>query len=130
MSGTASDPRDPREHTAEQFCYLITTGRVTGRPHEIEIWFAISGPTLYMLAGGRYDSDWVKNIQKNPRVSVRIGTMRFTGEGRVVTDAEEDALARRIVVAKYQPGYGEDLSSWGRASLPLAVDLLVMQEAG
>ena len=34
---------DPREHAAEQYCYLTTTGRVSGRPHEIEIWFAV-GP--------------------------------------------------------------------------------------
>ena len=112
----------------EDFCYLTTTGRVTGKPHEIEIWFAISGTTLYMLAGGRYDSDWVKNIRKTPEVSVRIGKMQFTGQGRFVDRDDEDALARQIVVAKYQPGYGEDLSSWGRDSLPVAVDLLVMRE--
>ena len=35
-----SMPRDPHEHAGEQFCYLTTTGRVTGRPHEVEIWFA------------------------------------------------------------------------------------------
>ena len=37
----------------EDFCYLTTVGRVTGRPHEIEIWFAIEGQTLYMLSGGQ-----------------------------------------------------------------------------
>ena len=33
----------------EDFCYLTTTGRVTGLPREIEIWFALQGATLYML---------------------------------------------------------------------------------
>ena len=37
----------------EQFCYLTTTGRVSGEPREIEIWFALEATTLYMLAGGR-----------------------------------------------------------------------------
>ena len=25
----------------ETYCYLTTTGRVTGKPHTIEIWFAL-----------------------------------------------------------------------------------------
>ncbi len=45
-------PPDPAL-AGEQYCYLTTTGRVTGRPHTIEIWFALDGGTLYMLAGGR-----------------------------------------------------------------------------
>ena len=36
----------------EDFCYLTTRGRVTGRPHEIEIWFAVDGDTVYLLSGG------------------------------------------------------------------------------
>ena len=35
-------------------CYLTTTGRITGRPHEIEIWFAVREATLY--ASGKYTS--------------------------------------------------------------------------
>jgi hypothetical protein len=50
----------------EDFCYLTTTGRVTGRPHTIEIWFALDGATLYMLSGGREHSDWVKNLKRTP----------------------------------------------------------------
>jgi len=37
--------------------------------------------------------------------------------------SEEDELARRLVVGKYQPTYGGDLASWRRESLPVAVDL-------
>ena len=25
----------------EDYCYLTTTGRISGRPREIEIWFAL-----------------------------------------------------------------------------------------
>ena len=31
-------------------CYLTTTGRVSGRPHTIEIWFALQDRTLYLFA--------------------------------------------------------------------------------
>jgi len=105
------------------FCYLTTTGRVTGRPHTIEIWFALNGQTLYMLSGGGTNADWVKNLLRTPAVTVRIQTTHIAGRGWVVEDAEEDALARRIVVAKYQPRDSDDLSEWGRTALPVALIL-------
>jgi hypothetical protein len=43
---------------AQPFCYLTTTGRVSGRPHTIELWFALKGPTLYVLSGGGDRSGW------------------------------------------------------------------------
>jgi nitroimidazol reductase NimA-like FMN-containing flavoprotein (pyridoxamine 5'-phosphate oxidase superfamily) len=45
---------------SEDYCYLTTTGRVTGHPHEIEIWFGMDGDTIYLLSGGGEKSDWVK----------------------------------------------------------------------
>ncbi len=34
----------------EEYCYLTTIGRVTGKPHEIEIWFGLNDKThLYPL---------------------------------------------------------------------------------
>jgi deazaflavin-dependent oxidoreductase (nitroreductase family) len=106
----------------EQFCYLTTAGRVTGRPHTIEIWFALQDDwTLYMLSGGGDRSDWVRNLRRNPQVVVRIGNVYFQGRARVVEDAEEDARARQLLVDKY--GAGRDLTSWRRRALPVAVDL-------
>jgi len=109
---------------AEPFCYLTTTGRSSGRSHTIEIWFALRGATVYMLSGGGQDSDWVKNLQREPNVQLRIGTRRFTGRARVIDGrAEEDELARRMLTEKYQPGYAGDLRGWREVSLPVAIDL-------
>jgi deazaflavin-dependent oxidoreductase (nitroreductase family) len=114
---------DPQRFADDDFCYLTTTGRVTGRQHTIEIWFALNGRTLYMLAGGGTSSDWVKNLLRTPVVSVRLREVTFQGAGRVVESADEDALARRLVVDKYQPRDSDDLAEWGRTALPVAVDL-------
>jgi deazaflavin-dependent oxidoreductase (nitroreductase family) len=115
---------DPGGHA---FCYLTTTGRVSGRPHTIEIWFALHGRTLYLLSGGRDRSDWVRNLQSDPAVTVRLGRLdadELPGRARVVeAGTDEDELARRLVAGKYQPGYGGDLSGWRRSALPVAVDL-------
>jgi deazaflavin-dependent oxidoreductase (nitroreductase family) len=108
---------------SEQYCYLTTIGRVSGRPHRIEIWFAIHQDTLYMLSGGGDRSDWVKNLRREPMVSVEIGAAEFEGRARVVTEPTEDERARVLVYDKYAPGYRGDLSDWRRSALPIAVDL-------
>jgi deazaflavin-dependent oxidoreductase (nitroreductase family) len=109
----------------EAFCYLTTTGRVSGRPHSIEIWFGLNGSTLYMLSGNgpRERSDWVRNLMKTPTVRVRIGEREFAGMARVVNGRDEDTLARRLLLEKYEPTYSGDLTEWGRTALPVAVDL-------
>lgn len=108
---------------SEAFCYLTTTGRVTGKPHEIEIWFALVDSTAYLLAGAGERSDWVRNLLSNPQVSLRVGAQHFEAVARLVSDPAEDALARRLLVEKYQPGHGNDLTSWGRSALPVALEL-------
>jgi len=107
----------------EDYCYVTTTGRVTGKPHTIEIWFGLSGSTLYILSGGGDASDWVKNGRKAPELSVRLADVTYEGRLRVVTETEEDALARQLLMEKYAPRYSGDLSSWGRTALPVAIDI-------
>jgi deazaflavin-dependent oxidoreductase (nitroreductase family) len=107
----------------ESYCYLTTTGRISGEPREIEIWFGLADTTLYMLSGGRERSDWVRNLKRDPRVTVRIGDRTIAGRARIVDDGNEDVLARQLLLDKYAPGYSGDLTQWGRDSLPIAVDL-------
>jgi deazaflavin-dependent oxidoreductase (nitroreductase family) len=109
---------------AEEYCYLTTTGRISGRPHRIEIWFAHHDGIVYLLSGDRDRADWVRNLMVSPDVTIEIGDRRWTTRARVLdAGTDEDELARDLLVAKYQPGYGEDLSGWRRDSLPVAVAL-------
>ena len=113
---------DLQQFVDDDFCYLTTTGRISGQPHTIEIWFALDRRTLYMLSGS-HSSDWVKNLLRAPNVAVRLGETTFVGWARVVEQANEDALARRLVLEKYEPRSSDDLAGWGRTALPVAVDL-------
>jgi deazaflavin-dependent oxidoreductase (nitroreductase family) len=112
-----------RRHGGEPFCYLTTRGRVSGRPHRIEIWFALEGATLYLLSGGQDRSDWVRNLRKTPEVTVELGADVFAGRARMVDDAPEDERARALVHEKYAGGYGGDLTRWRCSALPVAIDL-------
>jgi len=107
----------------EEYCYLTTTGRVTGWPHEIEIWFGLNESTLYLLSGGRDRSDWVKNLMKNPNVSVRVAKHTLEGTARLVKDEKEETMARYLVAEKYQEWEsGRTLSEWARTALVVAID--------
>ena len=109
--------------STEDYCYLTTVGRVSGRPHEIEIWFGIQDNTLYLLSGSG-KSDWVKNLRKDPAVTVRIANHTFRGTARVVKEQEEELRARYLVAEKYHEWEeGKTLSQWARTALPIAIDV-------
>ncbi|HET6598166.1 MAG TPA: nitroreductase/quinone reductase family protein [Anaerolineales bacterium] len=117
MAALLSNLRD------QEYCYLTTTGRVSGRPHEIEIWFGVENISLYLLSGSE-TSDWVRNLRKDPAVSVRIANHSFTGRARVVEDLEEERTARYLLAEKYQEWEeGRTLSQWARTALPIAIDV-------
>ncbi|MCC7363458.1 MAG: nitroreductase family deazaflavin-dependent oxidoreductase [Dehalococcoidia bacterium] len=106
------------------YCYLVTTGRKTGQPREIEIWFGLQGRTLYLLSGGGERSHWVRNIAADPAVRVRLDGRWFAATGRrVAPGMPEDRAARDLVFAKYQAGYSGDLTDWRERALVMAIDL-------
>src|SRR4051812_39419790 len=86
------------------FLYLTTTGRVSGQPREIEIWFTERDGRFYLIAEHRERANWVRNIQAQPRISVRVGDRQFSATGRAVDDSREPELAaavRALSDAKY-----------------------------
>jgi hypothetical protein len=114
---------------ADDYCYLTTRGRVTGNDHEIEIWYVREvkedgRDRLYFLAGAGEQSDWVRNLQVEPTVQVRIDDVAYAGRGWVVTDAAEDRHARTVVFEKYQPRNDGELVTWRERALPIAVELV------
>lgn len=113
----------PNEAWSEEpYAYLTTIGRRTGRPHRIEIWFAVHEGRIYLMSGGRDRSDWVRNVMANGRVSIEIGGDTYEGMARVVTpDEDDDRLARDLLVEKYATP-GNPLANWKKRSLPVVVE--------
>jgi deazaflavin-dependent oxidoreductase (nitroreductase family) len=88
---------------------LTTTGRRSGRPREIEIWFTQLGGRYYLVAEHRERAQWVKNLKVVPRVAVRVGRRTFGALARVVDAKAEPDLARavkKLSEKKYGWGHG------------------------
>ena len=77
------------ERSDIECCYLTTTGRRSGRAHEIEIWFGVIESTLYLISGNGPTADWYQNLLADPAVTVRIGHETRAGRASAVTDPEE-----------------------------------------
>lgn len=113
----------PADVASLDFCYLTTTGRITGDPHRIEIWFVLAEQTVFLMAGDRDRSDWVRNLMITPDVGLELAGRKRVTSARVVDEtSQEDALARRLMLEKYSARDGSDLATWGRTALVIAVD--------
>jgi deazaflavin-dependent oxidoreductase (nitroreductase family) len=78
------------------FLYLTTIGRISGQPREIEIWFTERDGRFYVIAERRGRANWVRNIQAQPQVNVRVGDLHFDATGRVVHDEREPELTAAV----------------------------------
>ena len=104
---------------SETFCSVTTTGRVTGLPHTIEIWFLVHDAEAWILNGSGERSDTVRNVRARAEVQLRIGTETTVAVGRVVDGLDPDAPVRAAMAAKYRTD-ADNLVTWSRTALPVA----------
>ena len=110
--------------STERFCYVTTTGRRTGRPHTIEIWYVASGDTIYILMGGGDHADTVRNSRSDPRARVRIGEREYNAIARILEDeADGEAVFAREQIPRKYANEEAGLEAWAQGALPVAFDL-------
>ena len=80
----------------EKYLYLTTIGRISGKPREVEIWFCELKGKCYIVSHLFDCAQWVQNIQKNPKVSFRVGESTYEGQGRILDPSEEPELCAEV----------------------------------
>ena len=75
---------------------LETTGRRSGEPRRIPVGKAIEGDTLWVVAEHGRRAAYVRNIEANPRVRVRVGRRWRTGTAQVLADDDWRERQRRL----------------------------------
>lgn len=97
-------------------CMLTTTGRRSGRAHEIEIWFGVADGVVYFVSGNGPSADWYRNALANPDVTVRWGDVSMVGRARPVSDRDERRRIGDLMGAKYpwdgDPSIGLTRQAW------------------
>jgi deazaflavin-dependent oxidoreductase (nitroreductase family) len=81
---------------------ITVTGRKSGRPVSIPVWFVSDDDKLYLLPVKGSDTQWYKNVLKNP--SLRIDAGGAGGELKAVPITDAKPVAS--VVEKFRGKYG------------------------
>ena len=81
---------------------ISVTGRKSGRTISIPIWFALEDRKLYLLPVSGSDTQWYKNVLKNP--SIRIDAGGDNAELRVVPVTDPKQVSS--IVEKFRAKYG------------------------
>jgi deazaflavin-dependent oxidoreductase (nitroreductase family) len=93
-----------------EFLFLTTRGRRSGLPREIEIWFTQRDGRYYVIAEHGERAQWVRNLQADPQVRVRVGAQVFAALARVLGPAAEPALVAAVQQrSREKYGWGEGL---------------------
>lgn len=109
----------------EKYIYLTTRGRKTGKPHTVELWFALAGKKIYLSHEGAY-TDYMKNILKDSRVEFKIGKIQFSGTARIVKDGEAFELGKHALYLKYYGKADEDkIDDWFSESAIIEISISV-----
>jgi deazaflavin-dependent oxidoreductase (nitroreductase family) len=75
---------------------LETRGRKSGLPRRIPVGKALEGDTLWIVAEHGRKASYVRNIEADPHVRVRVGRRWRTGIARVLHDDDWRERQRRI----------------------------------
>ena len=65
---------------------LETTGRSSGLPRRTPVGNGLRGDAFWIVTEHGYGADYVKNIQKNPRVRVKVGRRWYSGTAQLLPD--------------------------------------------
>ena len=79
---------------------LTTTGRHTGAPRTVPLFYVPDGERFVVVAsnaGQDHHPAWLYNIQSNPEVRVEVGSRRMYAKARVATPDERATFWPRAV---------------------------------
>jgi deazaflavin-dependent oxidoreductase (nitroreductase family) len=98
------DPKnDLKNHLARSRGITLTvTGRNSGRAICVPVWFVFENGKLYLVPVSGPDTQWYKNVLKNPSIRVEAGGAEAEVKVAPVTDHKQVAS----IVEKFRTKYG------------------------
>jgi deazaflavin-dependent oxidoreductase (nitroreductase family) len=84
----------------KQTTTLTHYGCKTGKPHEVTIWFVLDDDKLY-IGTANVNRQWVRNVQKTPKIRLSIGSETFEGNACFLADRAAHERAMAAIRQKY-----------------------------
>jgi deazaflavin-dependent oxidoreductase (nitroreductase family) len=82
---------------------ITVTGRKSGRTISIPVWFVLDGNKLHLLPVGGSDTQWYKNVLKNPSIQIEAGGAKAEVKVAPITDPKQVSSVAEKFRAKYGP---------------------------
>lgn len=99
---------------------ITVTGRKSGRAITIPIWFVLDGNTFYLLPVHGSDTQWYKNLLKNPSIRIEAGGAEGAFQAILITDAKQVSS----VVDKFRAKYAGDVKKYySKFDVAVVVDM-------
>ncbi len=73
---------------------LETTGRRSGLPRRTPVGNGLRGDQFWIVTEHGWAADYVKNIQRDPRVRVKVGRRWYSGTAEILPDDDPEARLR------------------------------------
>jgi len=75
---------------------LETTGRRSGLPRRVPVGDGLRGSVFWIVAEHGRHADYVRNLERDPRVRVKVGRRWRSGTARVLPDDDPRERLRRL----------------------------------
>jgi len=83
---------------------ISVTGRKSGRTISNPVWFVLENDTLNLLPVRGSDTEWYKNVLRNPAIRIQAGDAEAQVKLTPVTDTKHVTPVVEKFRAKYGPG--------------------------
>src|SRR6266540_4337066 len=93
---------DFKDLSTENEIDLTVKGRNSGQDISRPVWFVHEDDKLYLLPVQSSDTNWYRNVLKNPNVKISTQRQELRGKARTITD---DKKVKEIV-EKFRTKYG------------------------
>jgi deazaflavin-dependent oxidoreductase (nitroreductase family) len=100
---------------------ITVLGRKSGKPVSIPVWFVSGGKSLYLLPVKGSDTQWYKNVLKNP--AIRIDARDAEAEVRATPITESSAVKSVIEMFREKYGVSDVKKYYSKFDVAVSVEL-------
>jgi len=101
---------------------ITVKGRRSKREHSTPVWFVHEGSKVYLLPVKGSDTNWYRNILKDPNMNLAVGRSSLRVQAKPITEPDHIQKVIKLFAAKY--GGTDEINRW-YSKLDVAVEIVL-----